>query len=91
MSNSGTIADQEYSACQTHIGDPGLLPLVESLKAYFAFFNIKPKPFFGLHGATGTHPDRLYFYIVSVIKVAGLDGCHNNIRKEWHGLKNKIK
>lgn len=76
------IADQDYSACQTHIGDLGRLPLVESLKAYFAFFNIKSKPFFGLHGAAGTHPDDFYFFIVSVIKVTGLDGCHNNIRKE---------
>ncbi len=63
------IADQDYPACQSHIGDPGLLSLVESLKAYFAFFYIKPKPFFGLHGATGTHPDPFYFYIVSVRKV----------------------
>jgi len=66
------IADHDYSACQSHIGDLGLLPLVESLKAYFAFFNIKPNPFFGLHGAAGTHPDRFYFYIVSVTKVMGL-------------------
>lgn len=72
MSDSGTIADQDCAVCQSHIGDLGLLPLVESLKAYFAFFNIKPKPFFGLQGATGTHPDSFYFYIVSVIKVTGL-------------------
>lgn len=36
------IADQEYSACQSHKGDPGLLLLllllVESLKAYLEFF-----------------------------------------------------
>lgn len=60
-------ADQEYSACQSHIGDLGPLPLLECLKAYFAFFYIKPKSFFGVHGATGTHPDGFYFYTVSVI------------------------
>lgn len=36
------IADQDRSARQSHIGDLGPLPLLESLKACFAFFNIKP-------------------------------------------------
>lgn len=66
------IADQDYSACQSHIGDLGPLLLVESFMACFTFFNIKPKPFFGVHGATGTHPDIFYFYTVSVAKVTGL-------------------
>lgn len=54
-------AHQDYSACRSHTGDPSLLPLVESLKTYFEFFHVKRKPFFGLHRATGTHPDHFLF------------------------------
>lgn len=56
-----------------------LLLLVESLKTCFAFLNIKPKPFFGLQSAAGTHPGPLFYsYIVSVKKkLQAWDGCHN--------------
>lgn len=60
----------DRSACQSFIGDLGLRLLGESFKTYFAFFN--NKPFFGLQGTAGTHPDPFYFYTVSVIKVTGL-------------------
>lgn len=64
------IADQDYSACQSHIGDPSLQPLVESLKAYFAFFYIEP---FLVYAGPLEHVQIIfYFYIVSVIKVTGL-------------------
>lgn len=45
MSNSGMISDCD--ADRRHRGDLGLLRLEESLKACFAFFNVKAKSFFG--------------------------------------------
>lgn len=55
MSNSGMISDCD--ADKRHRGDLGLLRLEESLKACFAFFNVKAKSFFGPRDATADHPE----------------------------------
>lgn len=47
----------DCAACRSHRGDLGLLRLEESLKAYFAFFNVKAKSFFGPQDATADHPE----------------------------------
>lgn len=47
----------DCDADRRHRGDLGLLRLEESLKACFAFFNVKAKSFFGPRDATADHPE----------------------------------